>query len=71
VAIPLLICEIQKKILSNLKFTRKGLNFEYKTIPIGYLAQKLEMFRHLHNFEFFSFINESKESENISKSDEK
>jgi hypothetical protein len=38
------------KTLSNLKSTRMGLSFEYKTMPICYLVQKLFMFR--HNFEF-------------------
>jgi hypothetical protein len=27
-----------EKILGNLKFTRKGINFEHKTIPLGYLV---------------------------------
>jgi hypothetical protein len=32
---------VTDKMLINLKFTRKRLNFEYKTILIGYLDQKL------------------------------
>jgi hypothetical protein len=60
------------EIFAFLKFKRKGLHFEYETLPIGYLVQKLYMFRHLNNLEInFFHKNEPRGSANILKSAEK
>jgi hypothetical protein len=55
-----------------LEIHKKGPNFEYITITIGNLVPKLQMFRHLYNFETIIFPKtEAKGSANISKSSEK
>jgi hypothetical protein len=45
-----------KKMCSKPKFTRKEVNFECKTIPIGYLVKQLKTFRDLYNLEIMLFL---------------